>query len=336
MKKFAVSILVLLLILPVFSQKQTPKYLFKIAAELPDGSSWVESIKKISNDLYKKTNGEIGIRIYAGGVMGDQNTVINKIKIGQLSGATFSSGGLGLIYKDFQVVGFPSIFRSYDEYDYIKNKMTDFFEKEFEKRGFVLLAFSEVGSIYLFSKNKVYTVDTLRKSKPFLVSGDTVSQALFDEIKASPVPLQVQDVLTGLQTGTIDTVFSSPYTLIVLQWFTKVKYMANFPITFMIGAIMVDKKLFYSMPQSYQKEMKQMFKTTFDNLNQQVRDDNKKALETLKKNGIIILEVSKKDKENFYTACNNVADRLTEKEYSRDLYNTIVRHVEEYRKITKK
>ncbi len=331
MKKILAFIVCVFIMIPGFADSAKPKYLFKIASDAPDGSSWVESIKNISDELSKETNGEVAIRVYAGGVMGDSSTVINKIKIGQLSGATFSSGGLGLIYRDYQIMGFPSIFRNYNEYDYVINKLSGYFEEQFEKKGYELLAFSEVGSIYLFSKNKVYNVETLRKSKPFLLTGDNISEALFDEIKTNPVPIQIQDVLTGLQTGTIDTVFSSPYALIVLQWFTKVKYMADFPITFMIGGIMVEKKLFDSMPQSYQVEMKRLFKTTFHRLNAQVRQDNDKALESLKRYGIIVLNVSNRDKQSFYNACDAVADKLTEKEYSRSLYDRIMSLVEDYR-----
>ena len=219
MKKtcFFISILLFFSILNITVQSKEPKYLFKIASELPDGSTWVESMKKIGNELYKKSNGLVGIRVYPGGIMGDQATIIKKIKIGQLSGATFSGNGLSRIYKDSAIMGFPMIFKNYKEYDYIKQKTAAFFDKEFEKRGYVVLSWSEVGFIYVYSKNKVYSVETLRKSKPFVVKDDEISLALFKEVNANPVPVQISDIVTALQTGTIDTVFASPSTLIIMQ-----------------------------------------------------------------------------------------------------------------------
>lgn len=109
--------------------------------------------------------------------------------------------------------------------------------------------------------------------------------------------------------------------------------MANTPITLMIGAIMVDKKTFYSMPANYQKEMKSLFTATFAKLTQKLRQDNKNALSSLTKNGqIVILEVEQKEKDAFLNACNNVITKLTEKEYSRELLNRIKAYVSEYRK----
>ena len=113
--------------------------------------------------------------------------------------------------------------------------------------------------------------------------------------------------------------------------------MANFPVTLMIGAILVDKDLFYSMPAQYQQEMKRMFRTTFDGINQKVRKDNEEALELLKKNGTItVLQVAKKDIDLFNTVCNNVANDLTKNDYSRGLYNTIKGYLKEYREKNKK
>lgn len=331
---FAVVLALLISTFFIFSQqKSQPKYLFKIASDAPDGSSWINGIREINQQLNKKTNGEVGIVVYPGAVMGDQSTVIKKIKIGQLNGSTFSSGGLGLIYKDFAVMGFPMVFQTNEEYDYVVEKMGSFFEKKFEENDYVLLAWSEVGLIYIFSKKKVNSIATLQGSKPLLFEGDDISSAFFKEINATPVPIQLADVLTGLQTGLIDTVYSSPYTLIITQWYTKVKYMANTPITFMIGAIMVDKKIFYSMPLDYQKEMKSMFASTFVKLTQKLRQDNKNALASLTKNGqIVILDVEQKEKDVFLKSCNNVIIKLTEKEYSRELLNRIKAHVSEYRK----
>jgi len=310
-----------------------PKYLIKIATDSPDNSIWVNGIKEINRAISQKTNGEVQIDIYTGGTMGSQSTVLKKIKLGQVNAATFSSGGLGLIYHDFAIMGFPMIFQSYEEYDYVRGKMGSFFEKKFEENNYVLLSWTEVGLIYIFSKKKVNSVVTLQNAKPLLIDGDKISSALFKEVNANPVPIQLSDVLTGLQTGAIDTVFSTPYTLILTQWHSRVKYMADTPITLMIGAIMIDKKTFYSMPSSYQRDLKSLFQTTFEKLNQKIRVYNKSSLEGLKKRGqITVLPVDQKDTAIFTNACIKVANQLTERDYSRNLLNLIRKYTDEYRR----
>ncbi|MBN2544351.1 MAG: TRAP transporter substrate-binding protein DctP [Spirochaetes bacterium] len=332
-KKITFFILNLLLISSILINAQSKaKYLFKIATEAPDNSTWINSIKSINTELSKKTYGQIEISVYPGGVMGDQSTVLKKIKIGQLTGATFTSLGLSYIYKDFSVLGLPLLYNNYAEYDYVIAKLSNLLDKEFEKGGFIILAWTEVGLIYTYSKKQVNSIDTLKKSKPLLIADDTMSQYLFDEIGVKPIPLQISDVMTGLQTGSIDTIFSSHYGVIAMQWSSRVKYMADYPLTLMTGAVVVEKNLFNSMPASYKAEMKNLFKIHFEKLNQKVRKDNEYALELLKRNGnIIVLPVEEKEKRRFIDVCTKVAYNVTEKEYSRDLYIKIINLLKEYR-----
>jgi TRAP-type transport system periplasmic protein len=333
MKRFLVLILIISISISLFSQNdnKTPKYLFKIATDAPDGSSWILTFKAIDKELRKQTNGEAGMIIYPSSLMGDQSTVVKKIKIGQLSGSVLSSGGIELIFKDFACLGFPMVFRSYEEYDYVKEKLGPFFESEIDKKDFILMSFTEVGFIYVFSKKKINSIQTLREAKPFLLEGDEISQALFDEGNAKPIPIQLSDILTGLQTGLIDTVFSPTYALIVTQWFTKVNYMADFPITLMLGGIVIDKKMFNSMPKEYQTIMRSLFKENFEKLTMKIRKDNENARSSLEKYGIKFLTVDKKEQEKFYDLCRNVRAKLTEKEYSKDVTDRLIKAVEEYR-----
>ncbi|OHD13352.1 MAG: hypothetical protein A2086_14640 [Spirochaetes bacterium GWD1_27_9] len=336
MKKIILFIILTFIVNIIFAQSQSePKINFKIATDAPDGSSWIMTFKEIDKQLRKQTNNEIGLTIYPASIMGDQSTVIKKIKIGQLSGAGLSSGGMQLIYKDFAIMGFPLIFRNYKEYDYTKEKLGSFFDQELEKKDFVILSWTEVGFIYVCSKKKVNSAETLSQSKPIILEGDIVSKALYDELNIKPIPLQLSDILTSLQTGQIDTIFSSTYGLIVTQWFTKVNYIADFPITFMIGSCVVDKKMFYSLTKEQQTLMRNLFKENFGKLAQKVRQDNDKARISLEKQGIKFIPVDDKQKQRFVEVCTNAYKVLTEKEYSKEMLDKVLKVVDEYRNSNK-
>ncbi len=331
MKKGNLLVLILFIIVSILNSQA--KYRFEIATDAPEGSSWVKALMDINTEIQKYTKGEVEIKVFAGSTMGDQSSIIKKIKMGQLSGAGLSSGGAQLIYKDFGILGFPMIFKDYDEYDYIVKELGYIFEQEFEKNGFILVAWSEVGLIYIFSKKKVDTLDALRNAKPFIMEGDRVSLVLFEEAKIKPVQTKMADIMTDLNTGRVETVFSSTYALIATQWFTKVYYMADFPITLMIGTVVLDKKLFDSMPKNYQIELRRLFKEHFAKLTKKVRKDNEDAREILaKKAGIKILPIDQKQKDIFYKMAERASERLTQSEYSRDMYLKIKNKIEEYRK----
>lgn len=330
------NLFIFLLINMAIILNSEPKYKFEIATDAPEGSSWVKTLMDINEDIKKYSKGEVEIKVFSGSTMGDQSSIIKKIKLGQLSGAGLSSGGAQLIYKDFGILGFPMLFKNYEEYDYIVKEFGHIFEQEFEKNGFILAAWSEVGLIYIFSKKKVTTIEELRNAKPFIMEGDKISLILFEEAKIKPAQTKMADIMTDLNTGRIESVFSSTYALIATQWFTKVYYMADFPITLMIGTVVLDKKLFDSMPKNYQNELKRLFKEHFSKLTKKIRKDNEDAREILvRKAGLKVLPIDQKQKEIFYKISEKASKKLTTTDYSYDLYVKIRDKIEEYRKNNK-
>lgn len=337
MKKIIITVFCCLTALAAFGQqKKEPKYLYKIASEVPGGSLWHKTLTEVSRELMAKTNGEVGLRIYAGGIMGSQDAVIDKMKIGQIQGATFSNTGMQSIYKDFGIVGFPLTLRNQNEYDYLVEKKGKFFEDEFKKRGYKFLCWTETGPIYIYSKKQVNTISALQNSKPYILPGDIISEMLFKECKTTPIPVQISDILTSLKTGQIDTVFSPPYALLAMQWAPSVTYATDFIITFMIGSVMVDAKMFDSMPKEYQNLMETLFREKIDVLKYNVRRDNAAAQDALKKSGIKFIEVPEKESDAFYEIGEKASKQLIEKYgFSGELYQEVKNLMIDYRKNNK-
>ncbi len=337
MKKIIITVFCCLTALAAFGQqKKEPKYLYKIASEVPGGSLWHKTLTEVSRELMAKTNGEVGLRIYAGGIMGSQDAVIDKMKIGQIQGATFSNTGMQSIYKDFGIVGFPLTLRNQNEYDYLVEKKGKFFEDEFKKRGYKFLCWTETGPIYIYSKKQVNTISALQNSKPYILPGDIISEMLFKECKTTPIPVQISDILTSLKTGQIDTVFSPPYALLAMQWAPSVTYATDFIITFMIGSVMVDAKMFDSMPKEYQNLMETLFREKIDVLKYNVRRDNAAAQDALKKSGIKFIEVPEEESDAFYEIGEKASKQLIEKYgFSGELYQEVKNLMTDYRKNNK-
>lgn len=337
MRKVILGAFIFLTVLLSFAQeKKEAKYLYKIASEVPAGSIWHTAIMNVNRELVKKTNGEVRLQVYAGGIMGDQASVINKMTIGQIQGATFSNTGMQMIYHDFGIVGFPLTLRDQEEYDYLVEQKGAFFENEFKKKGYKFLCWTETGPIYIYSKKIINSEESLRGAKAFVLPGDKISEMLFKEVKATPIPVQTSDILTSLKTGQIDTVFSPPYGLIAMQWYTNVNYASDFIVTFMIGSIMVDNKMFESMPREYQTIMEELFRAHIETLKHTVRKDNIAAQEALKRNGIKFVEISDDAKDVFYQAGKKANEKLIRQYgYSQKLFDEITQMMKEFRSTKK-
>ena len=328
-----VLVLTLLFLNFTFSQE----YLIKVATIAPDGSTWIKVLREYDSQIRKESNGRIGFKIYAGGVAGDEIDVLKKIRIGQYHAAGFTGVGIGEIAPNLRVLDSPFLFKSYDEVDCIYQKFNDEFEREIERGGFVLLGWAEVGFVYTFTKTPVYGIDDLKKLKMWAWQGDPIAEAAYKVIGITPVPLSITEVLTSLQTGIIDGVYGSPLAILATQWFTRVKYMHDVPLSNASGALLISKRYFDSLPKDLQEILLKNGRKYMRKLVELSREENKNAIETLKRNGIMITEPSSKKVLSEYDEIGKKIRReLVGKVFSQIWLDKIEKAVEEYRKSNQK
>ena len=333
--KILVSLFVaLLLVISVDkAYASRPKYLFKVASLAPEGSIWTKTFRNFTKEVEEKSGGEIGFKIYAGGVMGDDRAMYRKMRVGQLNGGGFTMTGISEVVPDFRVLGIPFMFNSYDEVDRVKEKLLPRFEKEFDNKGMVLLAMSEVGFIYTMSTTSISTLAELKQSKAWAPEGDPISRALLETVGVTPIPLSIPDVLTSLQTGLINTTFNSFYGSIVLQWFTKISYITDIPFVYAYGAFVLDKKTFSKLPTHYADMMKTAARNHFEKLLVDTRKSNEESIQVLIDNGISLVKPTpmfKAELQNNYREMT--VQKLIDDAFSKSIYEQAMMHLDNYHK----
>ena len=70
----------------------------KIATLAPDGSGWVNTLRDIDNEVRERTENKVRLKIYPGGVQGNEDVMIRKIRVGQLHGGGFGGTGTSAIF----------------------------------------------------------------------------------------------------------------------------------------------------------------------------------------------------------------------------------------------
>lgn len=262
----------------------------KIATVAPDGTAWMRAMRTAADAVKKGTDGRVEIKYYPGGVMGDDATVLRKIKIGQLQGGAFTGGEAMIIEKDAQIYSVPFMFRNQDEVDKVRAKLDPLLKQEFDKDGYELLGVSGGGFAYLMSTRDIKTRDDLKAAKVWVPQGDKVAELAFRTAGVTPIPLPLSDVYTSLQTGLIDTAANTPAGAIAFQWHTKIKYMIDLPLSYVVGLIVIDRKSFDALSAEDRKTVESAFDDGFARLEKINQADNASAREALKQQGITITE----------------------------------------------
>ena len=93
----------------------------RMGTMVPTGSAWHKILQKMGSDWSSATDGEVRLRIFAGGTAGDEGALIRKMRIGQLQAAAISNAGLTEIDRAAFALMLPLMFESYEEWDYVRN-----------------------------------------------------------------------------------------------------------------------------------------------------------------------------------------------------------------------
>jgi TRAP-type C4-dicarboxylate transport system substrate-binding protein len=260
----------------------------KIATVAPDGTAWMTQMRAGADAIKKRTDDRVEIKYYPGGVMGDEPAVLRKIKIGQLQGGAFTGGELSQIDKDAQIYSLPFLFKTQDEVDKVRAQLDPLLKKSFEQAGFVAVGISGGGFAYLMSVKDVKNKEDLKAAKVWVPQGDSIAEAGFRAGGVTPIPLPLADVYTSLQTGLIDTVANTPAGAIAFQWHTKLKHMVDLPLTYVVGILVIDKKVLDGLSPDDQKAVNEELGAAFSRLEKINRDDNTQARGALEKQGVAI------------------------------------------------
>lgn len=325
--KFNIAVFLILILLTSFAQSQVIKF----ATQAPEGSAWIKVMEEYNQEIQKLTNGEVKFKIYPGGIQGDELGVLRKMRFGSINSAGFTGVGAGEILPEFRILEAPMLIRTYKEADYITSLLYDDLAKKFEENGYVLLGLTEVGLVYVFAKKPIKSVADIKDIKMWMWEGDPLAEAAFKSLGANAIPLSITDVLTSLQTGLIDAVYTSPLACVTLQWYTRVNYMMDLPLTNSFGAILITKKMFDKIKPEYQKILVEKGREHMDRLIQLSRQSNQESIELMKKNGIEIVTIPQANLKNFYNAASQARQSLVGKLYSQELLTRVETALQEFR-----
>jgi len=291
----------------------------KLATSAPEGSPSLKVLRKMDQELKTATGGKLSFKFFAGGVLGDDKVMLDKMKYGQIQAAGLTGVGLGELVPEVRLMELPFHFTSYKQVDCVLSAFSAEFEKKYEEKGYVLLGWADQGFVYLFSKKNIQNVADMAGTKPWVWGSDLLAKAIFNAFNLNPVPLELQDVFTSLQTGLIDTVYISPVYAVGMQWYTKVQYMVDVPISDGIGAVLISKKAFDALPADQQTILKEKAATYLKKLSIVTRQGNDKAIKVLASKGITVQKVDASQMANFRAKGEVAAKALVGKLFSAEM-----------------
>jgi TRAP-type C4-dicarboxylate transport system substrate-binding protein len=302
---------------------QAEPTIIKVSLITPEGSAWTNALYKLAKELKQKTNGEVAFKVYAGGISGDELDVLRKMKINRIHAAGFSGVGLGVLVPKVRILEAPLLFKSYQEIDQVREALMDDFAVAFDQKGYVLLGFAEAGFVYFFSKFRMTGSKGFNSVKMWVWKGDPVAKHSLESFGIKAYPLHLTDVNTGLETGMIDAFYAPPLAAIAFQWYSKIRYMLDYPMVNSNGALLMKKEIFNRLSQKNQLILRELAGKLSNELVQLARKENAEALEVLKEAGIIFETPTKEQIAFLKEKAQTVYEKNMARIYSREFFQKV-------------
>jgi TRAP-type C4-dicarboxylate transport system substrate-binding protein len=312
---------------PAIAQTQ-----LKLATLAPQNSTWADEFRTGAAEVEERTEGRVKLKFFWGGAQGAESKVLQKIKIGQLHGGTFSPSDFQEQYADLNIYGLPFFFRAPEEVGYVRERLDETLEQGMEELGFQTYGFAGGGFAYILSNEPVRGQEDLKGKKVWLPEGDLISYEALKGLQLSPVPLPVTDVLTGLQTGLIDIVAIPPVVALALQWHTKVKYVTRIPVVYPMAFLAISDRALRRVSDADRAVIDEAMNGVYARVDRGSWAESENAFQALLSVGIEDVEPQPGEVERIREAMSETTAEMADRGmFSRDLLDRMQAYVDEYR-----
>ena len=304
----------------------------RLGALAPRGTAWHRSLLEVGEKWRAAEGAGAEFIVYGGGSQGGEADMVRRMRVGQLNAAMLSVIGLTEIDASVSALQkMPLVFRSWDELDYVRDKLRPELDKRFFDKGFVVLCWGDAGWVRFFSKTPALRPDDFKKLKTFAWAGDTPQTDIMKSLGYQPVVLEVSDILPGLQTGMVSMVPSTPFWALTLQFYNHAPYMLELDWAPMVGAMIVTRKAWDAMSPAGREALRQAGAEAGAELRALSRREHQESVAAMAKRGLKVQQLTPELEAEWRRVAEQMYPLVRGNMVPADFFDEVQRLLREYR-----
>jgi len=301
--------MVALTLLGVSARAET---VLRVGSIIPEGTSWARTMRAFAREVDGGTSGHVKIKLYFGGIAGDEMEELDRMRRGQLDGAV--SGGMlcERIAPTYRVMRVPGLFQSRDENAYVLTRLKPDLDKEMLEQGVVHMGDAGVGPSIVFSRTPVASMSDLRAHPLWVWDADDPLKVFLPlmgfRVHAAPIAVAAREYDEGKSDGFV----TPPMAALGFQWSTQVRYYTDLRITFISGCLVFTSRAYDPLPQEAKRLLvvaTARAQKTFEDTGHKMDDDLLGSL--FQKQGLKRVPVSESFRAEFFDAARAAREKVT-------------------------
>jgi TRAP-type C4-dicarboxylate transport system substrate-binding protein len=318
------------LLLPVGAHAQVAQ--LRIASVVPKNSPYHQSLLEMGEAWRTAQGSGARFAVFTDGSQGGEAEIVRRMRIGQLQGALISVVGLRDIEPSIAALqNLPLLFRSWEEIDYVRDKMRLGMEKRFLDKGFVVIGWGDAGWVRFFSKEVGLSPSDFKNRKFFAWGSEPEQQAIMKSLGYTPVALETGDALAAIQTGMIDVLPSTPYFALASQVFGTAKHMLDINWAPIVGALVVTQKAWDGMTPAAQDALRKAGEKAGIAMRTQARKEVDEAVSAMQKRGLTVNRPNEAQMREWNALAEQLYPRIRGAMVPADTFDEVFAHLRTYR-----
>ena len=299
----------------------------------PKGSSYHRALQEMGEKWRAASSTGASFIIYTDGTQGGEADMVRRMRVGQLNAALLSGVGMAEIDKGVGAIQFiPMLFRDWAEVDYAREKVRGALEQRLAEKGFVVLFWGDAGWVRYFAKDPAVHPADFKRTKMWVNANDTQQSDLMKSMGYQPVPLEVTDILPGLQTGLITALPMGTFYALAGQFDTVAKHMLDLKWAPLVGGAVLTKKSWDAMSPAGRDALKAAAQQAGAKIRERGRQEDQEAVEAMKKRGLTVHAVTSEVEGEWRKLAEEAYPKIRSEWVPAEIFDDVRAAVQEYRK----
>jgi len=163
------------------------------------------AMDKFAELLAEKSGGNITLKMFHSGVLGNQPDAIEQVRLGALEIGNFNLGPIGPIAPEANVVSLPFIFKDMGHmHRALDGNAGDQISEGMAKKGLIALAWYDSGARSFYNSKKPITKPEDVAGMKVRVMNNDLYSGMIAALDGNPSPMAFSEVYQSLKTGVVD------------------------------------------------------------------------------------------------------------------------------------
>ncbi len=234
---------------------QEGEFTLRIGTVAPQGTPWSALLASVKKRIEKESGGRIKVKLYLGGQLGSENSLVRRCQSGSVGGIAVSNGALGSAVPELFSTELPFLFSSYEQADRALDASTPLVRELMADKGFVFYMWGENGFRHFGSKEKFMMTPADLRGQKMRAQPAMPHVEMYRTLGASASTIAVGEVTSALANNVVVGFDNTLLYAFATQWHKEVKYMTLSSHIYQPAIVTWCKSFYDSLPDDLKKVM---------------------------------------------------------------------------------